>query len=72
VNVNAQKIERLSYERVIRDGLRAIDMTAACFCAEHKVKKTILFKLDAPNSIMTAVGGNEDEILKIGSIVECE
>jgi len=67
---DAVKIPVLTYERVIHDGLKAIDLTAAAFCQSLNVKPvSVLFKLALEGSIVTAATGCEDELLKVGSIV---
>jgi uridylate kinase len=70
-NPKAKKLAKLTYERIIDDryNMKAIDLGAACFCAENGIK-AVLFKLSATNSILTAVSGDESGILEIGSIVE--
>ncbi|MEA4972577.1 MAG: UMP kinase [Candidatus Metalachnospira sp.] len=62
-NLNAKKIDEIRCEDIIRQGLRVVDTSAACLCAEQKIP-VLIFGLNEENSLIRAVKGN-----KIGTVV---
>lgn len=62
-NPNAKKIDVITSEYIIKNGLKVIDTAAANLCFERKIP-VIIFGLNEENSIIRAVGGE-----KIGTIV---
>lgn len=68
-NALARKMFSLKYGDIIKNRLKVVDVTAASICEEQKIK-SVIFKLSEPKSILIAASGNEEEIYKIGTIVE--
>ncbi len=63
-NPNAKKYDEISYERVIADNLKALDLTAIAMCREFGVKIIALGK-DEPNGVVRALSGE-----KLGTIIK--
>lgn len=57
-NPNAKKYVRLSCQEMLRQGLKAIDTTAAALCIEQKLP-IVVFDLGAENSIINVANGKE-------------
>ncbi|MCF0142350.1 MAG: UMP kinase [Parasporobacterium sp.] len=57
VNPDAKKFDRLTFEEIVDKKLQVIDLTASIMSMENKMPMR-LFKLDAPNSIINALGDN--------------
>ena len=55
-NPRAKRLDRVTYDEVIRDKLQVMDATAITLCREGKVP-IIVFNMSAPNSIRRAVAG---------------
>ena len=53
---NARRLEHIGYERILREQLKAIDLTAAAFGMENDLK-ILVFGLDDPNRIVRVVSG---------------
>lgn len=64
VNANAKKYEELSFVDIIKDGLKAMDATAATMCMDNDVP-VLCFALSEKDSIVRAVCGE-----KMGTIIK--
>ena len=53
---NARRLEHIGYERILREQLKAIDLTAAAFGMENDLK-ILVFGLDDPKRIVRVVSG---------------
>jgi len=69
-NHKARKIPKLSYNDILKNDLKVIDLTAAQICDEQHIK-SVIFKLSEPGGIICAATGSEEEIYNIGTIVDC-
>ncbi|MCI8633015.1 MAG: UMP kinase [Lachnospiraceae bacterium] len=56
LNANAKKYDRLSYQELLSQNLKVIDLPAAAFCMENQMPAQ-LFALQAEQSILKAVKG---------------
>ena len=56
-NPDAKKIDELTIEKVVRDKLGVIDLTASVLCMENKIPM-VIFGLNEENSIINAVNSN--------------
>lgn len=63
-NPNAKKYEHLNYIDIIKNGIKAMDYTAATMCMENDVP-VLAFGLDEQDSIIKAVCGE-----KIGTLID--
>ncbi len=64
LNPDAVKYEHINYIDIIKNGIKAMDATAATMCMENDVP-VIAFGLDEPNSIVRVVCGE-----KLGTIID--
>lgn len=64
VNPNAKKYDEVSYQKVITDNLKALDLTAIAMCREYGVKVVALGK-NEPNGILRVLQGE-----KLGTIIK--
>ncbi|MBO5328594.1 MAG: UMP kinase [Clostridia bacterium] len=64
LNPNAKKYDHLNYIDIIKNGIKAMDYTAATMCMENDVP-VLAFGLDEDNSIIKAVCGK-----KIGTLID--
>ncbi|MCI9407471.1 MAG: UMP kinase [Clostridia bacterium] len=64
VNPSATKYDHINYIDVIKDGIKAMDATAATMCMENNVP-VLAFGLDEENSLIKAVCGD-----KLGTIID--
>lgn len=64
LNSAAVKYDHINYLDVIKDGIKAMDTTAATMCMENNIP-VLAFGLDEENSIVKAVCGE-----KIGTIID--
>ena len=64
VNPAAKKYDEISYDTVIADNLKALDLTAIAMCREFGVKIIALGK-DVPNGVVRALNGEN-----LGTIVK--
>lgn len=64
VNPNAKKYQEISYDKVIADNLKALDLTAIAMCREFGVKIIALGK-DEPDGVVRALKGE-----KVGTIIK--
>lgn len=64
INANAKKYEELSFVDIIKDGLKAMDATAATMCMDNDVP-VLCFALSEKDSIVRAVCGE-----KMGTIIK--
>lgn len=62
-NPNAKKYDQLSYDKIIADNLKALDMTAIAMCREFGVKVIALCK-DEPDGVIRVLNGE-----KLGTII---
>lgn len=53
---DAVKLDRLTYEEVLKMGLRAMDVTAVSFCMERKLP-IVVFNILTPGNFLRAVSG---------------
>ncbi len=58
VNPNAKKYDTLSFVDIIKDGLKAMDSTAATMCMDNDVP-VLCFALNEPDSIVRVVCGEQ-------------
>lgn len=58
VNPNAKKYDRISYQDILSQGLKVIDLPAAAFCMENKMPAK-LFALQEKKSIIRVTQGEE-------------
>ena len=58
INPNAKKYDKLSYQDMLAQNLKVIDLPAAAFCMENKIPAK-LFALQAEKSIIRVVQGEE-------------
>ena len=56
VNPDAVKYDVLTYEEILRNNLRAIDLTAAALSLDNNLN-IVVFKLDKPEDILRAASG---------------
>ena len=64
LNPNAKKYDHINYLDIIKNGIKAMDATAATMCMENNVP-VIAFGLDEPNSIVRVACGE-----KLGTIID--
>ncbi|MDE7257610.1 MAG: UMP kinase [Clostridia bacterium] len=64
LNPDAKKYDHINYMDVIKNGIKAMDATAATMCMENDVP-VIAFGLDEPNSIVRVVCGE-----KLGTVID--
>lgn len=64
VNPAAKKYDHISYLDIIKNGIKAMDTTAATMCMENDVP-VIAFGLDEENSILRAVCGE-----RLGTVID--
>lgn len=57
VNPNAKKYDKISYQEVLDQKLKVLDLTATVMCMENGVS-TLVFSLDEENGIVNNVAGN--------------
>lgn len=63
LNPDAKKYEKLTFDEILNQRLKAMDATAATMCMENKLP-VLAFGLDEPDSILRAVCGE-----KIGTLI---
>ena len=61
---NAKKYDTLSFQKVIEDGLRVMDLTAVTLCKENNLP-IIVFAINNAGSLLTVVQGNS-----IGTLIK--
>ncbi len=64
LNPNAKKYDHLNYIDIIKNGIKAMDATAATMCMENNIP-AIAFGLDEENSLVRVVCGEE-----IGTVID--
>ena len=64
LNPGAKKYDHLNYMDIIKNGIKAMDATAATMCMENNIP-VLAFGLDEENSIVKAVCGE-----KIGTLID--
>ena len=64
LNPNAKKYDHINYMDIIKNGIKAMDTTAATMCMENNIP-AIAFGLDEENSIVRAVCGE-----KLGTLID--
>lgn len=64
LNANAKKYDHINYIDIIKNGIKAMDYTAATMCMENNVP-VLAFGLDEEQSIVRAVCGE-----KIGTLID--
>ena len=64
LNPKAKKYDELSYDRIIADNLKALDLTAVAMCREFGVKVITIGK-DEPNGVLRVLSGE-----KLGTIIK--
>ena len=64
LNPNAKKYDHINFMDVIKNGIKAMDATAATMCMENNVP-VIAFGLNEPNSIVRVVCGE-----KLGTVID--
>lgn len=62
-NPAARKLSEIGYDYFLKEGLRAIDATAAAFCREYSLK-VLTFALSDPQNILRVLAGE-----KVGSLM---
>lgn len=65
INPNAKKLDTVSCRDILKDGLKAIDSTAAALCMDAKIP-VLVFGLDTPKNILRAARGET-----IGTVITC-
>ncbi|MCM1194598.1 MAG: UMP kinase [Corallococcus sp.] len=63
-NPNAKKYDEISFDRILKDNLQAMDMTAAAMCREYGMTAVALGK-DEKNGILRVLKGE-----KLGTIIK--
>lgn len=63
-NPNAKKYDHISYIDIIKNGIKAMDATAATMCMENNIP-VLAFGLNEPNAIVRAVCGE-----KMGTLID--
>ena len=63
-NVNAKKLDKVSYKDYIEQGLKAMDTTAITLCMENDIK-VLAFGLFEEKALMRAITGEN-----IGTLIE--
>lgn len=63
-NTDAVKLDRISFSKVIRDGLAVMDMTAFTLCQENNLP-IIVFDINKPGNLLRIMQGEE-----IGTLVK--
>ena len=61
---DAKKYDILSFQKVIEDGLRVMDLTAVTLCKENNLP-IIVFAINNAGSLLTVVQGNS-----IGTLIK--
>jgi len=61
---DAKKYDTLSFQKVIEDGLRVMDLTAVTLCKENNLP-IIVFAINNAGSLLTVVQGNS-----IGTLIK--
>ena len=64
INPKAKKYDELTYDKVIADNLKALDLTAVAMCREFGVKVVTIGK-NEPNGILRVLNGE-----KLGTIIK--
>ena len=64
LNPNAKKYDELSYDKIIADNLKALDLTAVAMCREFGIKVITIGK-DEPNGVARVLNGE-----KLGTIIK--
>lgn len=64
VNPNAKKYDHINYLDIIKNGIKAMDATAATMCMENNIP-VVAFGLEEPNSIVRVACGE-----KLGTIID--
>ena len=64
VNPNAKKYDELTYDKIIADNLKALDLTAVAMCREFGLKVITIGK-DEPNGVARVLNGE-----KLGTIIK--
>lgn len=67
-NSKARKMQQITYNDIIINGLKVIDL-AACSISEEQNLLSVIFGLDEPDGIELAVSGTDENIFKIGTKV---
>ena len=63
-NPKAKKYDELTYDKIIADNLKALDLTAVAMCREFGVKVVTIGK-DEPNGVLRVLNGE-----KLGTIIK--
>lgn len=66
-HIDAKKYEQITYEQIIKNDLKAIDISAISLCNEQKID-SIVFALDEEKSILKSIK-NDDSMFEIGTKV---
>ncbi len=64
INANANKYDEISFDKVITDNLKALDVTAATMCREYGIS-AVCFGKDEKNGILRILQGE-----KLGTIIK--
>ncbi|MGN1061332.1 MAG: UMP kinase [Candidatus Coproplasma sp.] len=64
INPNAKKYDHINYLDIIKNGIKAMDATAATMCMENNIP-VVAFGLDEPDSIIRVACGE-----KLGTIID--
>ena len=67
-NSDAKKLDRVTYKQILTDDLRVIDLAACGICIEAGLT-SIIFGLNEPGGLLSAVSGEDKEIFRIGTKV---
>ena len=65
-NPEAVKLDEVSYEKALRDGLKVVDAAAFSLCSENKLKMRV-FGMSQPGNVTKALLGDE-----IGTVLYSE
>ena len=64
LNKAATKFNELSYDSVLEQKLRVMDLTAICLCRDHSMPVRV-FKMDKPGALVNIIAGaNEGTLIK--------
>ncbi len=69
-NPDAIKYDTLTYSEIISKNLRVIDISAMDICKDRQMT-SVVFGLNTPGSIISAVFGQDADLFKVGTKITC-
>ncbi|MDR1706088.1 MAG: UMP kinase [Clostridiales bacterium] len=65
-NMKARKLDRITYKEIMINDLKVIDLAVCGICVELGMT-SVVFGLDEPGGLISAVSGVDEEIFRIGT-----